>query len=73
MTKGKYDTTGTVSAIGVVRADADTVTLLVGAEESRLVDGADAPTVIEQRYEVTVTRTLDGWAASRISSVEGAS
>jgi hypothetical protein len=71
MTKGKYDIVGTVTATAVVRADADTVTLLVAADERRLVDGANTPGVTRQRDEVTVTRTADGWAASRISSVDG--
>ena len=71
MTRGRYDMSGTVTAVGVVRADPDTVTLLVAADASRLVDGHDAPTVIQKRYEVTVTRTVDGWAASRISSADG--
>lgn len=71
MIKGKYDTTGTVTASAVVRADADTVTFLVAADAGRLVDGTTAPTVSQQRYEVTVTRTLDGWATSRVSSVDG--
>jgi hypothetical protein len=71
MIKGKYDTTGTVTASAVVRADAETVTFLVAADAGRLVDGTTAPTVSQQRYEVTVTRTLDGWAVSRVSSVDG--
>jgi hypothetical protein len=71
MTAGKYDSTGTVTATAVVRADADTVTLMIAAEESRAVDGHSTPTVIQHRYEVTVTRTESGWAASRITSVDG--
>jgi hypothetical protein len=70
MVKGKYDTTGTVTALAVMRADAETVTLIVAANESRRVDGSE-PAVTHRRYEVIVTRTLDGWAASRISSVDG--
>jgi hypothetical protein len=70
--KGKYDSTGAVTAIAVVRADADTVGLMVQADESRAVDGSASPTVVPQRYEVTVTRTTQGWAASRVSSVDGA-
>jgi hypothetical protein len=73
MTKGGYDTTGTVTALGVVRADPETATLLVAADESRVANEAGAPRVIKRRYEVTVTRTVDGWAASRISSVDGGS
>jgi hypothetical protein len=69
---GKYDTSGTVSATAVVRADADTVSLLIVADESRTVDGEAEPTVLNQRYEVTVTRTPSGWAASRVASVDGA-
>jgi hypothetical protein len=72
MRKGKYDSTGAVTAIAVVRADADTVGLMVEAHESRGVDGSASPTVVPQRYEVTVTRTTQGWAASRVSSVDGA-
>jgi hypothetical protein len=71
MTAGNYDSTGTVTATAVVRADADTVTLMIAAEESRAVDGASQPTVIQHRYEVTVTHTETGWAASGISSVDG--
>jgi len=71
MTTGNYDTAGTVTATAVVRADADTVTLMIAADESRAVDGASEPTVLQHRYEVTVTRTETGWAASRISSVDG--
>jgi hypothetical protein len=71
MTAGNYDTSGTVTATAVVRADSDTVTLLMAADETRAVDGASEPTVITHRYEVTVTRTETGWAASRISSVDG--
>ena len=71
MTAGNYDMSGTVTATAVVRADADTVTLMIAAEETRTVDGASQPTVIPHRYEVTVTRTETGWAASRISSVDG--
>lgn len=71
MQDGKYDTTGSVTSMAVVRADADTATFLVAADESRTVDGADAPTVVHHRYEVTITRTGDAWAASRVASVEG--
>jgi hypothetical protein len=72
MEDGKYDTSGTVNATAVVRADADTVSLLIVADESRAVDGATEPTVVNHRYEVTVTRTPTGWAASRVASVDGA-
>jgi len=71
MIAGKYDTTGTVTATAVVRADPDTVTLLIAADESHTVDDVSDPTVISHRYEVTVTRTESGWLASRISSVDG--
>jgi len=71
MTKGKYDLAGTVTALGVVRADTDTVTLLIAADSTRLADGATSPNVKQLRYEVTVTRTIDGWAASRVASVDG--
>jgi hypothetical protein len=71
MTKGKYDLSGTVTALAVVRADADTVTMLIAADSSRLADGGTAPNVTQERYEVTVTRTTDSWAASRVSSVDG--
>jgi hypothetical protein len=71
MLKGKYDLSGMVTAIGVVRADADTVTMLIAADSSRLADGETSPSVTQERYEVTVTRTIDGWAASRIASVDG--
>lgn len=71
MTAGKYDTSGQVTETAVVRADPDTVTVMVVAQESRAVDGQTGPTVIEHRYEVTVTRTGSGWAASRIASVDG--
>jgi hypothetical protein len=69
---GNYDTSGTVSATAIVRADADTVTLMIAATETHTVDGQAQPTVIQHRYEVTVTRTESGWAASRIASVDGA-
>jgi hypothetical protein len=72
LTSGNYDSTGTVTATAAVRADADTVTLMIAADESHAVDGASAPSVIQHRYEVTVTRTETGWAASRILSVDGA-
>ena len=71
MTAGNYDMSGTVSETAVVRADPETVTLMIAAEQTRTVDGASQPTVIQHRYEVTVTRTETGWAASRISSVDG--
>jgi hypothetical protein len=71
MTAGNYDTTGTVTATAVVRADADNVTVMIAANESRAVDGQTAPDVVPHRYEVTVTRTASGWAASGISSVDG--
>jgi hypothetical protein len=69
---GKYDTSGTVDATAVVRADADTVSLLVVAKESRTADGTSEPTVLTHRYEVTVIRTASGWAASQVASVDGA-
>jgi hypothetical protein len=71
MTDGKYDTAGTVTATAVVRADADTVTMLIAADETRTADDASEPTVVSHRYEVTVTRTETGWLASRISSADG--
>lgn len=73
MTKGKFDMSGAVTASAVVRADTDTVTLLVAATETHAVDGSNTPTQTPRRYEVTVTRTLDGWAASRVTSVDGGS
>jgi hypothetical protein len=69
---GNYDTSGAVTATAIVRADADTVSLLIVAQESRAVDDAAEPTVVNHRYEVTVTRTPSGWAASRVASVDGA-
>lgn len=71
MEKGNYDLTGSVTAIGVVRTDANSATFLVAADSNRLVDGGDSPSVDHLRYEVTVTRTSAGWAASRITSVDG--
>lgn len=73
MDHGSYDTSGAVTAIAVVRADSDTVTLLVAADSSHVADGAESPSVTHERYEVTVTRTAQGWAASRVSSVDGGS
>jgi hypothetical protein len=73
MNKGNYDSSGVVTATAVVRADTDTVTLLIAAAETREVDGAHQPTEIAQRYEVTVTRTGDRWAASRVASIDGGS
>jgi hypothetical protein len=73
MINGKFDMTAAVTATAVVRADTDTVTLLVAATETREGDDASTPIETHRRYEVTVTRTLDGWAASRITSVDGGS
>ncbi|MDT4915354.1 MAG: hypothetical protein QOH89_54 [Pseudonocardiales bacterium] len=69
---GKYDSSGTVTATAVVRAGADAVTLLIAAQETRAVDDANEPTVLNHRYEVTVTRTAAGWAVSGVVSVDGA-
>ena len=71
MSAGKYDTTATVTATAVVRSDTDTATLMIAADETRTVDGGAPPTVIQHRYEVTVTQTETGWAVSRIVSVDG--
>jgi hypothetical protein len=71
MIKGKYDTGGTVTAVAVVRSDTNSATVLVAADASRVVDGQDTPAVTPMRYEVTVSRTSTGWAASRLASVDG--
>jgi hypothetical protein len=71
MIKGNYDLTGSVTSIGVLRADANSVTLLVAADATRVADGASAPVATYPRYEVTVVRTADGWATSRVRPVDG--
>ena len=70
MNRGKYDLSAAVTAIAVVRADANTVSLLVAADATRLPDGAGEPVLTHPRYEVTVTRTPQGWAASRVTPVD---
>jgi hypothetical protein len=45
--------------------------LLVAATSTRVADGASEPVVTYPRYEVTVVRTADGWASSRIVPVDG--
>jgi hypothetical protein len=71
MRAGNYDLRGTVTAIAVLHAQADSVTLLVAATSTRVADGASEPVVTYPRYEVTVVRTADGWASSRIVPVDG--
>jgi hypothetical protein len=71
MRAGGYDLRGTVTAVAVLSAGTDSVTLLVGAASSRLADGAAAPVVTYPRYEVTVVRTSTGWATSDVSPVDG--
>lgn len=70
MVKGNYDLSGTVTAVAVERANRDTLTMLVAAAESRLVDGR-TPEVTAMRYEVTVIRAGSGWAVSQIAPVGG--
>jgi hypothetical protein len=72
MIKGKYDLSATVTAIAVKGTGADSVTLLVAADANRVPDGAVEPVLTHPRYEVTVTRTLQGWAASAVTPVDGA-
>jgi hypothetical protein len=71
MIQGKYDLSATVTAIAVKNAGAGSVTLLVAADALRVPDGAGEPVLTHPRYEVTVTRTLQGWAASRVTEVDG--
>jgi hypothetical protein len=71
MTAGKYDLTGTVTAIAVATADANDVTLLVTADAMRVPDGGAAPVITHPRYVVRVTRTPLGWATSHITPVDG--
>jgi hypothetical protein len=71
MIKGNYDLSATVTAIAVQRADAGSVTLLVAVDANRVPDGSGEPVLTHPRYKVTVSRTLQGWAASRITPVDG--
>jgi hypothetical protein len=70
MVRGQYDLSATVTAVAVERANRDTLTMLVAAAASRLVDGR-APDVTDMRYEVTVVRAGAGWAASQVATVGG--
>jgi hypothetical protein len=69
LTKGKYDLSGTVTAVAVELASGDSVTLLVAADVTHLDDSGTpgAPTAV--RYEVTVTRAAGSWATSQVSPV----
>ncbi len=71
MTAGKYDLSGSVTAVAVERADENRVSMLMAADSSRLTDGSATPSVSKLQYEVTVTRTDSGWAASKVSPVGG--
>jgi hypothetical protein len=71
MISGHYDLSATVTAIAVKSTSAGSVTLLVAADANRVPDGAVQPVLTHPRYEVTVTRTLQGWAASAVTPVDG--
>lgn len=71
MTTGQYDLTGTVTAIAVVSASANAVTLLVTADATRIPDGSAEPVITHPRYVVAVIRTPLGWATSRVTPVDG--
>jgi hypothetical protein len=70
MIKGRYDLSGTVTAVAVERADDNSVVLLIAAD-SRQVGEGTAAAATQMRYEITVTRTVTGWRASAAVPVDG--
>jgi hypothetical protein len=70
MEKGKYDLSGSVTGVAVVRSSDDSVTMLVAADSVRTPDSGRTA-VSPERYVVTVTRTAGSWAVSQAGSVDG--
>jgi hypothetical protein len=70
MIKGRYDLSGTVTAVAVERADDNSVVLLIAAD-SRQVGEGTAAAATQMRYEITVIRTVTGWRASAAVPVDG--
>jgi hypothetical protein len=66
MTRGRYDLTGTVTALAAKSATGTAVTLLVAARSVRTPDRGTAQSTPVQ-YEVTVTRTGGRWLTGQIT------
>jgi hypothetical protein len=71
MIKGRYDLSGTVTAVAVERADDNSVVLLIAADSRQVGEGTAAAAATHVRYEITVTRTVTGWRASAAVPVDG--
>ncbi len=69
MTKGKYDLSGVVTAVGVKNATGAAATMLVAADASRLGDSPAAGGVTPMRYVVTVTNSSGSWAAAQVTTL----
>lgn len=66
---GKYDLTGVVTAIAVVRASGDTVELLVAATGTKVGSDGTRSELTDGRYAVTVVRVGAAWLVSSIDPV----
>ena len=69
LTRGRYDLTGTVTAIGVEQASAGTVVLLVAATGFRVPANGKTQAVTDGRYEVTVVQVSGHWLTSEINPI----
>ena len=68
ITAGRYDLAGTVTAVGVERADGGTLVLLVAATGTRTPVGGTPTVVVDGRYRVTVVHAGGTWVTSAIDS-----